>query len=318
MHGSLGELLNGTGITCTLILIRPIQELLQLDSGAGHRTPGRTWLCSLAALCRQPSLVHGSAEQTQPILQQRRNSLGLARHAFLPPGTPKQPCSVANAAGVRGLLGARGAAVLARSDQSQLCQRAPAASPSTAGRPPSRAALRWLWLQPLPDECVGWRNVSQPPEPCMRAAAQRCLAAAPRGGAMCVVGERGGMQALGCIDPAAKMPSNGESSWGNTVVTIFVTAFFLKLQAIQRAALGSCFCMLRLDFCTMAGPGAFSFLPFALSPLGKSRLHPVCRSCLLLPCRRPAWTTLTLPPWSLLSQDSELGIGLIWNIWPST
>lgn len=30
--------------------------------------------------------------------------------------------------------------------------------------------------------------------------------------ATCVVGEHGGMQALGCIDSAAKMLSNGESS----------------------------------------------------------------------------------------------------------
>lgn len=88
-------------------------------------------------------------------------------------------------------------------------------------------------------------------------------------GATCVVGKCGGMQALGCIDPAAKMPSNGESSWRNTAVTIIVTVFFLKLQAIQRVALGSCFCMHRLDVCTMAGPEALSFLSSALSLLGR-------------------------------------------------
>lgn len=136
-------------------------------------------------------------------------------------------------------------------------------------------------------------------------------------GTTCMVGEHGGMQVLGYIDPAAKMPSNAESSWRNTVVTIIVTVFFLKLQAVQRVALGSCFFMHRRDFCTVAGPEAFSFLPSALSPLGRLRLQPVCRSCLLLPCRMPAWTTPTLPPRSLLAQDPDLEIGLIWNILPS-
>jgi len=65
------------------------------DSGAGHRTPTldiglrySTWLCSLAALCRQPPLVHSSTEQMQPIPQQPRNWLGLTCHA-LPLSVPQ-------------------------------------------------------------------------------------------------------------------------------------------------------------------------------------------------------------------------------------
>lgn len=41
------------------------------------------------------------------------------------------------------------------------------------------------------------------------------------------------MQVFGCIEAAAKMPSDRESSWQNTIVTVIVTVFLLKLQEIQ-------------------------------------------------------------------------------------
>lgn len=71
----------------------------------------------------------------------------------------------------------------------------------------------------------------------MRAAAQRCSADGPGVGLHAWLGDRGGVQAREDIHPAAKMPSDVE----NTVAAIIITVFFLKLQAIQRGALGSCF-----------------------------------------------------------------------------
>lgn len=43
---------------------------------------------------------------------------------------------------------------------------------------------------------------------------------------------------FGCIDPAAKMPSDRYSSQRNTIATIIVTFFLLKLQEIQEGCFG--------------------------------------------------------------------------------
>lgn len=48
----------------------------------------------------------------------------------------------------------------------------------------------------------------------------------------------GGMQVFGCIEAAAKMPFDRESSWQNTIVTVTVTVFLLKLQEIQEGCFG--------------------------------------------------------------------------------
>lgn len=48
----------------------------------------------------------------------------------------------------------------------------------------------------------------------------------------------GGMQVFRCIEAAAEMPSDRESSWQNTIVTVIVTVFLLKLQEIQEGCFG--------------------------------------------------------------------------------
>lgn len=160
--------------------------------------------------------------------------------------------------------------MLARGGRSQRCQRLPAASPGTAGRPPSSpmalaaAAAGGARRMEKCESAPGASRASGHAE---------VLGRRSRSGATRVMGERGGMQALGCIDPAAKMPSKGESTQRNTVGTIIVTVFFLKLQATQRVALGSCFCVPRLDVCTMAGLKLSPSSPLLF--LCKSSLQPV-------------------------------------------
>jgi len=126
-----------------------------------------------------------------------------------------------------------------------------------------------------PEECVGWRDVSQPQEPRMRAATQRCLAAAA--GGSYVRGGRVGRDA----GPRVHQPSCRDALHVGELMEKHSCRYnchcFLS-KAVQKVALGSCSCMHRLGFCTKAGPEAFSFLPSALSQLGESSLQPVCRS----------------------------------------